>query len=123
MLPNGDVLVAETNAPPKETHGHQGLRDEAGAEGRRRRHRPAPNRITLLRDADGDGTAETRSVFLEDLNSPFGMALVGDDFYVANADAVMRFPYEHGPDRDHGAPAPSSPTCRAGRSTTTGPRT
>ena len=57
---------------------------------------PSANRITLLRDADGDGVAETRSVFLDGLNSPFGMALVGDDFYVANTDAIMRFPYHAG---------------------------
>ena len=55
---------------------------------------PSANRITLLRDADGDGSPETRSVFLRNLFSPFGMALVGSDFYVANADAVVRFPYE-----------------------------
>ena len=55
---------------------------------------PSPNRIILLRDADGDGVAETRSVFLENLNSPFGMALVGEDLYVANTDAVVRFPYK-----------------------------
>src|SRR3546814_6712037 len=53
---------------------------------------PSANRITLLRDSDGDGAAETRTVFLDDLNSPFGMALVGEDLYVANTDAVMRFP-------------------------------
>jgi glucose/arabinose dehydrogenase len=57
---------------------------------------PSANRITLLRDADGDGVAETRSVFLENLSSPFGMALVGEDFYVANTDAVVRFPYREG---------------------------
>jgi glucose/arabinose dehydrogenase len=57
---------------------------------------PSPNRITLLRDLDGDGTAETRSVFLQGLNSPFGMALVGGDFYVANTDAVVRYPYRPG---------------------------
>jgi glucose/arabinose dehydrogenase len=50
----------------------------------------------LLRDADGDGVAETKVLFLENLNSPFGMALVGDDLYVANTDAVMRFPYREG---------------------------
>ena len=64
---------------------------------------PSANRITLLRDADGDGVAETRSVFLEGLNSPFGMALVGDDLYVANTDAVMRFPYQRGRHQDHRA--------------------
>jgi glucose/arabinose dehydrogenase len=57
---------------------------------------PTANRITLLRDADGDGVAETRSVFLKDLNSPIGMALIGHDLYVANTDAVMRFNYEDG---------------------------
>ena len=57
---------------------------------------PSANRITLLRDADGDGTAETRSVFLQGLHSPFGMALVGDQLYVANADAIVRFPYREG---------------------------
>lgn len=93
VLPNGDVLVAESNAPPKETTGiksfaMQQVQKIAGA------GTPSANRITLLRDADGDGTAETRSVFLEELFSPFGMALVDNQFYVANADAVMRFPYE-----------------------------
>ena len=57
---------------------------------------PSANRITLLRDADGDGVAETRTVFLRGLNSPFGMALVGHDLYVANTDAVLRFPYKDG---------------------------
>ena len=57
---------------------------------------PSANRITLLRDADGDGVAETRTVFLSGLNSPVGMALVGDTFYVANTDAIVRFPYAAG---------------------------
>jgi glucose/arabinose dehydrogenase len=57
---------------------------------------PSPNRIILLRDADGDGMAETRTTFLQGLYSPFGMALVGNDFYVANADAIVRFPYTMG---------------------------
>jgi glucose/arabinose dehydrogenase len=97
VLPNGDVLVAETNAPPrpKDGEGFKGwimkqLMDKAGA------GVPSANRITLLRDTDGDGMAETRAVFLEGLYSPFGMALVGKDFYVANSDAVMRFPYRQG---------------------------
>jgi glucose/arabinose dehydrogenase len=60
---------------------------------------PSADRITLLRDADGDGTVDQRSVFLENLHSPFGMALVGDDFYVANTDAVVRFPYQEGDSR------------------------
>ena len=83
---------------------------------------PSANRITLLRDADGDGVAETRTVFLKGLNSPFGMALIGDDLYVANTDAVVRFPYTRGRDRRSASPAPRSPTCRAARSTITGPR-
>jgi glucose/arabinose dehydrogenase len=97
VLPNGDVLVAETNAPqrPDEARGLKGwvyrkVQQEAGA------GVPSANRITLLRDADGDGIAETKTVFLKDLNSPFGMALVGHDLYVANTDAVMRFPYQDG---------------------------
>ena len=64
----------------------------------------SPNRITLLRDADGDGMAETRSVFLDDLNSPFGMALVGNDLYVADTDAMLRFPYKDGDTKITAAP-------------------
>ena len=100
VLPNGDVLVAETNAParPDDGKGIKGwvmkkMKSKAGA------GTPSANRITLLRDADGDGIAETRSVFLEGLNSPFGMALVGKDFFVANSDAVLRFPYVEGQTR------------------------
>ena len=97
VLPNGDVLVAETNRPPKNPP-PKGLRawfmkrffEKAGAAV------PSANRITLLRDANGDGVAETRTVFLKDLYHPFGMVLVGDDFYVANADALVRFPYRDG---------------------------
>ena len=96
VLPNGDVLVAESSAPPKEESG--GLKDwvagkvmaKAGASV------PSANRITLLRDADGDGVPEQRSVLLEGLFSPFGMALVDNWLYVANADAVVRFPYKTG---------------------------
>lgn len=96
VLPNGDVLVAETNAPPRPGGG--GLRawfmarfmKKAGADV------PSANRITLLRDADGDGVAELHKPFLQGLNSPFGMALVGDQLYVANTDAVLRFPYRAG---------------------------
>ena len=97
VLPNGDVLVAETNAPPKpdDAHGIRGYAQKlfmkiAGSVSH------SANRITLLRDADGDGVAETRTVFLQDLNSPFGMALVGNDFYVADSDAVLRFAYTSG---------------------------
>ncbi|MBC7726515.1 MAG: sorbosone dehydrogenase family protein [Microbacteriaceae bacterium] len=97
VLPNGDVLVAESNAPPKPT-GTTGFKEwvagllmkRAGAAV------PSANRITLLRDADGVGVAELRSVLLSGLNSPFGMALVGDRLYVANADAVLVFPYRAG---------------------------
>jgi glucose/arabinose dehydrogenase len=100
MLPNGDVLVAETAAParPEEGKGIKGrvmssYMKKAGSAV------PSANRITLLRDADGDGVPELRQVFLEGLNSPFGMALVGDALYVANTDAVVRFPYKEGQTR------------------------
>jgi glucose/arabinose dehydrogenase len=96
VLPNGDVLVAETNTPNQ--GGPRGFKgwvmvwamNLAGA------GVPSPNRIILLRDADGDGIAETRSTFLEGLNSPFGMALIGDKLYVANTDALLRFDYQEG---------------------------
>src|SRR5689334_19266845 len=65
---------------------------------------PSANRITLLRDTDGDGVADTRTAFLENLGSPFGMALVGDTLYVANADAVVKFPYKAGETRIAAAP-------------------
>jgi glucose/arabinose dehydrogenase len=97
VLPNGDVLVTETNAPsrPDEEKGIKGwitnlVMGRAGAV------TTSANRITLLRDANGDGIAETKSVFLEGLNSPFGMALVGEDFYVANSDAIVKFTYHAG---------------------------
>ena len=97
VLPNGDVLVAESNAPPKpdDAKGIKGwvmkrVMKSAGA------GVPSANRITLLRDADGDGIAETRTTFAADLNSPFGMALVGNALYVANTDAVLRFDYTPG---------------------------
>ena len=100
VLPNGDVLVAETNAPhrPEEGKGIKGramthFMKKAGAAV------PSANRITLLRDADGDGVAELREVFLQGLTSPFGMALVGSDLYVANTDAIVRFPYVQGQTR------------------------
>jgi glucose/arabinose dehydrogenase len=94
VLPNGDVLVAETNAPPKPEDG-KGIKGHVMkmVQARAGARVPSANRITLLRDTDGDGVAETRTVFLEGLNSPFGMALVGNDLYVANSDAVVRFPY------------------------------
>jgi glucose/arabinose dehydrogenase len=97
VLPNGDVLVAESNAPPKPDDG-KGIKGWVMkmVMGRAGAGVPSANRITLLRDADGDGAAETRSVLLEKLNSPFGMVLVGDDFYVANTDAIVKFPYRGG---------------------------
>src|SRR5688572_18919292 len=99
VLPNGDVLVAETNAPErplrKELLGFRGwvmgkVMKRAGAAV------PSANRITLLKDSDGDGSADRRSALLTGLNSPFGMALVGDQLYVANTDALVRFPYRPG---------------------------
>ena len=97
VLPNGDVLVAETNAPerPADGKGIKGFffkyfQGKAGGAV------PSANRITLLRDTNGDGVADERSIFLAKLYSPFGMALVGNSFYVANSDAVVRFPYTPG---------------------------
>ena len=97
VLPNGDVLVAETNAPPKPDDG-SGIKGWVTkmAMGRAGAGVPSANRITLLRDADGDGKAEKRSAFIEGLNSPFGMALVGNNFYVADTDAIMKFTYNDG---------------------------
>ncbi|MBK5400096.1 sorbosone dehydrogenase family protein [Pseudomonas sp. TH39(2020)] len=97
VLPNGDVLVAETNAPPKPDDG-KGIRGWVMGKvmGRAGAGVPSPNRITLLRDKDHDGIAETRTVFLENLNSPFGMTLVGNDLYVADTDRLLRFHYENG---------------------------
>ncbi|MDX2276465.1 MAG: sorbosone dehydrogenase family protein [Hyphomonadaceae bacterium] len=96
VLPNGDVLVAEAKAPESEAPGNLQsfigdlLMSRAGATGE------SADRITLLRDANGDGVAETRTVFLQNLHSPIGMALIGENFYVANADAIVRFPYRAG---------------------------
>ncbi|MEO6264704.1 MAG: sorbosone dehydrogenase family protein [Luteimonas sp.] len=97
VLPNGDVLVAETNAPPKPEDGKgikgavmKAVMKKAGA------GVPSADRISLLRDADGDGVAETRTVFLQELHSPFGMSLVDGTFYVADSDALLRFPYRSG---------------------------
>ncbi|MGF6554901.1 glucose/arabinose dehydrogenase [Pseudomonas sp. S30_BP2TU TE3576] len=97
VLPNGDVLVAETAAPPKPEDGN-GIRGWVMKKvmGRAGSTVPSPNRITLLRDKDHDGIAETRTVFLENLNSPFGMTLVGKNLYVANTDRLLRFHYETG---------------------------
>ena len=95
VLPNGDVLVAETNSPPRESGGIEGfvmkwLMGKAGA------GVPSANRITLLRDANGDGKAELKTPFLTGLNSPFGMVLIRDTLYVANTDGLMAFPYKTG---------------------------
>ncbi|MBA2965458.1 MULTISPECIES: PQQ-dependent sugar dehydrogenase [Ramlibacter] len=105
VLPNGDVLVAESNAPPKPEDG-KGLKGAAMKLVMKRAGAgvPSANRLTLLRDADGDGVAETRSVFAEGLDSPFGMALVGNELFVANADAVVKLPYRTGDLRAAGPP-------------------
>ncbi len=97
VLPNGDVLVAETNAPPKPEDA-QGIKGWVMGRvmGRAGAAAPSANRITLLRDTSGDGVADKRFVFLSGLNSPFGMALVGNDFYVADSDAIWRFQYTTG---------------------------
>src|SRR5688572_11947835 len=97
VLPNGDVLVAESNAPPRPEDG-KGIKGWIMKQMMKRAGAgvPSANRISLLRDADGDGVAETKTTFLQGLNSPFGMTLVGNDFYVANTDAIVRFPYSDG---------------------------
>jgi len=105
VLPNGDVLVAESAAPPRPDEGKgikawfmQLFMKKAGSSV------PSANRITLLRDTDGDGVADVREVFADRLNSPFGMALVGNDFYVANTDAIVRFGYTDGALKAAGPP-------------------
>ncbi len=97
VLPNDDVLVAETNAPerPEDSTGIRGwffkrFQQKAGGAV------PSANRLVLLRDADGDGSAELQTTFLSGLQSPFGMALVGDTLYIANTDAVVKVPYQTG---------------------------
>ena len=95
VLPNGDVLVAETNGPPSSGGGIKGMvarhvMDRAGA------GVPSANRITLLRDANHDGVAESRTVLVSGLNSPFGMALMGGYLYVGDTDALVRFPFTPG---------------------------
>ena len=105
-LPNGDVLVAESNTPPQEKKG--GLRGwfkrkfmtKAGA------GVPSADRISLLRDADGDGTAELKTPFMTGLRSPFGMTLIGDTFYVANANGIVSVPYAAGATRINETPVP-----------------
>ncbi|HEY6662036.1 MAG TPA: sorbosone dehydrogenase family protein, partial [Sphingomicrobium sp.] len=105
-LPNGDILVVETQRVgseplerPKDpirdfimsiAHGGGGAKETAGPPA------PPPQRITLLRDANGDGKPELKTVLLDHLNSPFGIALVGGDLYVANTDAIVRYPFTPG---------------------------
>ncbi|WP_419899188.1 PQQ-dependent sugar dehydrogenase [Roseomonas sp. USHLN139] len=98
VLPNGDVLVAESSSVTRKAknlwdYAQVATMQRAAAMG------VSANRITLLRDADGDGVAEQRHTFLENLNQPFGMALVGDTFYVGNTDGLVAFPYEAGATR------------------------
>jgi glucose/arabinose dehydrogenase len=98
VLPNGDVLIAESTTiprPPRSVFDYAmvSTMKRAAATG------PSANRITLLRDADGDGVAEIQNLFLEGLNQPFGMALLGDTFYVGNTDGVVAFPYVAGASR------------------------
>ncbi|MDP9810146.1 glucose/arabinose dehydrogenase [Rhizobium tibeticum] len=97
-LPNGDVLVVESVAPPEKSAKRpkdiimgfvQSLATGASES-------EPSNRITLLRDTDGDGSADVREVFLDHLNSPFGVTLVGNELYVANTDAIIRYPYAEG---------------------------
>ncbi|MDB5693894.1 MAG: glucose/sorbosone dehydrogenase [Alphaproteobacteria bacterium] len=97
-LPNGDVLVVETNGPPAPVNRPKDylfafFQNRAGSGA------PGGNRITLLRDADGDGRPELRTIFLDHLNTPFGVALVGNQLYVADTDALLRFPYVPGETR------------------------
>lgn len=94
-LPNGDILVSESNSPPREGKGLQAMvaknmMKKAGA------GVPSANRITLLRDADGDGVAEMKVPFITGLNSPSGMVLVGEQLFVANTDSLMVFDYAPG---------------------------
>ena len=94
VLPNGDVLVAETAAPERES-ARKGVKALIMAKAQKTAGSavPSADRITLLRDRDRDGQPELRTAFVEKLHSPFGMTLVGDDLYVANTDALMRFDY------------------------------
>jgi glucose/arabinose dehydrogenase len=106
VLPNGDVLVAEAEAPPKPDDAkgvggemHKLVMKRAGSGAH-----PSANRITLLRDTHGDGTAVERHIFIQGLNSPIGMTLIGDTFYVADSDAVLSFPYHPGDTEIHTEP-------------------
>lgn len=97
VLPNGDVLVAESNTPA-ESHGEGGLKGWVMKRVMKRAGAgvPSPDRIVLLRDSNGDGVADVRSVFLDHLHSPFGMVLLNGSLYVADTDALLRFPYREG---------------------------
>ena len=104
VLPNGDVLVAESESPPRDTSGIEGkimgnMMSKAGAGGK------SANRISLLRDADGDGKAEVKTAYITGLNSPYGIALVGKTLYVANTDALLAFPYTEGETAMSGKPS------------------
>ncbi len=94
VLPNGDVLVVETSGPPAPVNRPKDL-VMGWVEAFSGAHAKGANRITLVR-AEADGVAPTRTVLLDHLNSPFGVALVGHDLYVANTDAILRFPYTEG---------------------------
>jgi glucose/arabinose dehydrogenase len=101
VLPNGDILVIESKAPqapptvrPKDIV--MGWVESWATSGG---NTGPSNRITLLRDSKGEGTPDVRSIFLDHLNSPFGVALVGNDLYVANTDAIVRYPYKEGDDK------------------------
>jgi len=104
VLPNGDVLVAETDTPSKPD-------DYKGIKGKINKHEQykagsghgSANRLTLLRDKDGDGVAETKTIFVEDLNSPYGMALLGDTLYIANTDSLVKVAYHEGDMKAAGA--------------------
>ncbi len=103
LLPNGDVLVAESSTKPQEGGGIMGwirnrIQRGAGALGE------SADRITLLRDSDGDGDVDARHIFAENLNQPFGIVLVGEHLYVANTDAVVRFRYTPNSVRAPGQP-------------------
>lgn len=94
-LENGDVLVAESSGKPKQPRNEEEfqkaeLMKQAG------QPRPSADRVTLLRDTNGDGEAEERHVLLENLNQPFGMAVVNNQLFVANTDGVLRFPFPPG---------------------------
>lgn len=98
VLPDGGVLVAEANQVASSSRSIFSYAMRATMR-RARALGVSANRITLFRDTDGDGVAEQRQVFMEGLNQPFGMALLGDTFYVGNTDGVMAFPYIAGADR------------------------